>query len=124
MTTKDEPNQNNTNTECEYLRLGKFFFISSLYKAIAFSSENLQIIVNPLHLGNPKTYMYETVMAQMTQMKYRIMLYIIGVYNVWKGKCKKDLQTQESNLTPLGMYNGLSQVNCIKPEGIIIYSQT
>ena len=41
---------------------------------------------------------------------------------------KKDLQTKEYffflnyNLTPLDMYIGLSQVYCIKPEGIIYYN--
>ena len=50
-----------------------------------------------------------------------IMLHSIWIYTICKGK--KDLQTNEFNifenynLTPLDMYNGLSQVYCIKPEG-------
>ena len=47
---------------------------------------------------------------------------------------KKDLQTKQNkttnatfknyNLTPLGMYSGLSKVYCIKPEGKIhLYTQ-
>ena len=56
-------------------------------------------------------------------MKYSIMLYFFRVYTVCKGK--KDIQTKEYNiflnynLKPLDMYNGLSQVYCIKPEGIM-----
>ena len=55
-----------------------------------------------------------------TQMKCCIMLHFIRVYTVCK--CKKDLQTKNTiffynyNLTPLDMYNGLSQVYCIKAE--------
>ena len=58
-----------------------------------------------------------------TKMKCSIMLHFIRVYTVCKGQ--KDLQTKEYNIlkkyiynrTPLDMYNGLSQSNCIKPEG-------
>ena len=32
---------------------------------------------------------------------------------------KKDLHFEQYNLTPLDMYNELSQVYCIKPEGRI-----
>ena len=54
-------------------------------------------------------------------MKCSTMLHFIRVYTV----CihKKDLQTKiqyflkNYNLTPPDMYNGLSQVYCIKPEG-------
>ena len=48
---------------------------------------------------------------------------IISVYTDCKGK--QDLLTKENNflgnynLTPLDMYNGLSQVYCIRPEGRI-----
>ena len=56
-------------------------------------------------------------------MKCSIMLHFIRVYTVCKGK--KDIQTKNMisfenyNLAPLVMYNGLSQVYCIKPEDII-----
>ena len=56
-------------------------------------------------------------------MKCCIMRHFIRVYTVCKGK--KDFQTKNTivfekyNLTPLYMYNGLSQVYCIKPEGRI-----
>ena len=57
-----------------------------------------------------------------TQMKCSIMLHFIRVLTVCKAK--KDIQTniiflENYNLTPLDMYNGLSEVYCIKPEGII-----
>ena len=51
------------------------------------------------------------------------MLHFIRVCTVCKGK--KDIQTKEYilfskyNLTHLDMYNGLSQVYCIIPEGRI-----
>ena len=54
------------------------------------------------------------------------MQHFIMVRTVCKGK--NDFHTKEYNifffflkinLTPLDMYNGLSQVYCIKPEGII-----
>ena len=51
------------------------------------------------------------------------MLHFIRAYTFCKGK--KDLQTKENifflnyNLTPLDMYNGLSQVYLIKLEGRI-----
>ena len=54
-------------------------------------------------------------------MRYFIMGYTVTV------KIKKDLQTKNSlffenyNLTPLDMYNGLSQVYFIKPEGRMIH---
>ena len=54
-------------------------------------------------------------------MKFRIMRHFIRVCTVCHGK--KDLQTkntiffENTNLTPLDMYNELSQVYCIKPEG-------
>ena len=54
-------------------------------------------------------------------MKCSIMLHFIRVYTVCEGK--KDLLTKECNilfnynLTPLDIYNGLSQVYCLKPEG-------
>ena len=52
------------------------------------------------------------------------MRYFMRVYTVCKGK--KDLQAKKNtifftnnNLTPLDIYNGPSQVYCIKPEGRI-----
>ena len=69
----------------------------------------------------PKRVLLQTVM---TQMKCSIMLHFIRVYAVCKGK--KDLQTKQYNisflnynLTSLDMYNGLSQLYCIKKEGRI-----
>ena len=67
----------------------------------------------------PKGVLLHTVK---TQMKCSKMLHFIRVYTVCKGK--KDLQTKKYilfnfNLTPLDIYNGLSQVNCFKPEGRI-----
>ena len=62
----------------------------------------------------PKRVLLQTVK---TQMKCSKMLHFTRVYTVCKGK--KDLQTKEyNNLTPLDMYNGLSQAYCIKPEGV------
>ena len=55
------------------------------------------------------------------------MQHFIKVYTVCKGK--KDIQAKQTifwgkyNLTPLDMYNALSQVYCIKPEGRIHYIQ-
>ena len=59
-----------------------------------------------------------------TQMKCSIiMLHFIRVYTVCKVKMifrqKNTIFFLNYNLIPLGMYNGSSQVYCIKPEGII-----
>ena len=58
-----------------------------------------------------------------TSMKSDTMRHFIKVYTVCQGK-KDHLQTKYNvsfnyNQTPLDMYNGLSQVYCIKPEGRI-----
>ena len=48
------------------------------------------------------------------------MLHFIWVYTVRNGrKIFKIIQycIENYNLTPIDMYNGLSQVYCIKPEG-------
>ena len=51
--------------------------------------------------------------------------YIIRVYTVCKAKKKRTTDKriqyffENYNLTPLDMYNGLSQVYCIKPEELI-----
>ena len=57
-----------------------------------------------------------------TWMKCSIILHFIRIYTVCKGK--KDLRQKNTisfnyNLTPLDMYNGLSQGYCIKLEGRI-----
>ena len=54
-----------------------------------------------------------------TQMKCSIMLHFISVYTVKvkKRSSEKKQIFKNDNLTPLDMYNGLSQVYCIKPEG-------
>ena len=58
-----------------------------------------------------------------TQMKCSIMLHFIRVYTVWKGKKifsqKNTICFWNYNLPPLDRHNGLSQVYCIKQEGII-----
>ena len=45
-------------------------------------------------------------------------LHFIKVYTVCKVK-KKPMLFENYNLAPLKMYNGLSQVICIKPDGLI-----
>ena len=54
-----------------------------------------------------------------TQIKCSIMLHFIRVYTVCKGKKdlrqKNTLSFQNYNLTPLDVYNGPSEVYCIKP---------
>ena len=72
----------------------------------------------------PKQVLLQTVK---TQMKCNIMLHFIMVYTVCKGK--KILRQKNKKkffliitLPPLDMYNGLSQVCCIKPEGRIQFS--
>ena len=69
----------------------------------------------------PKRVLLQTVK---TQMKCSKMLHFIGVYTVWKGK--KDLQTKEYNffsytLTPLDMYNEISQVYCIRRKNPLVF---
>ena len=58
-----------------------------------------------------------------TQMKCRIMKK--RVYTVCYHNGKKDIQAKKRffnlNLTPLDMYNGTSQVYCVKREGKIPY---
>ena len=70
--------------------------------------------------GNPKTSTF----ANSEDQDEMPLQYLIRVCTVCKGKI--DLQTKEYNiflenynLTPLDMYNGLSQVYCIEPEGRI-----
>ena len=56
-------------------------------------------------------------------MKCRIMRDFISVYTICCGKknhdTKKDKTLENYNLTSLDMYNVLSKVYCIKPEGRI-----
>ena len=65
----------------------------------------------------PKWVLLQTVK---TQMKCHTMQHFIRAYTVCKGK--KDLQTKIqyflkiNSLTPLDMYNGISQLYCLKPE--------
>ena len=62
-------------------------------------------------------------------MKCHIMRHFIKVYTVcWVKKISRRKQTNTTfknyNLTPQGMYSGLSKVYCIKPEGKIhLYTQ-
>ena len=67
---------------------------------------------------NPKRVLLQTVK---TQMKCSIMLHFMGVYTVCNGKKKEKIFFENQHLTSLDMYNGLSQVYCIKPEGRIHY---
>ena len=55
------------------------------------------------------------------QMKCLIMRHFIRVYTVKVKNIRQKIQflKKKYNLTPLDMYNGLSQVYCIKQEGRI-----
>ena len=63
----------------------------------------------------PKWVLLQTVK---TQMKLHIMWHFISVYTGCRGK-KIFRQKIQYNLTLLDIYNGPSQVHCIKPEGRI-----
>ena len=60
-------------------------------------------------------------------MKCHIMRHFIKVYAVCKVKKifrQKNTTFKNYNLTPQGIYSGLSKVYCIKPEGKIhLYTQ-
>ena len=45
-------------------------------------------------------------------------LHFVRVHTVCNGK-KEYNDFENYNLAPLKLYNGLSQVNCIKPDGLI-----
>ena len=75
--------------------------------------ENLTLYIRE----TPKQVLLQTLK---TLMKCLIMWHFIRVYSVFKVKLssdKKYILTKNYNLTPPDMYNGLSQVYCIKPEG-------
>ena len=46
-------------------------------------------------------------------------LHFIRVYTVCKVKKANNVFFENYNLAPLKLYNGLSQVYCIKPDGLI-----
>ena len=78
------------------------------------------IIINSLYSGNHLT----SIFAISEDPDEMIMLHFITFYTVCKGKKRsgdKRIQSflENYNRTPLYMYNGLSHVYCIKPEGRI-----
>ena len=79
-----------------------------------------KLLFNPLHSGNPYTGTFAN-SDDPDEMQQNAAL-----HQGLQCKGKKYLQTKEYtffflnyNLNPLNMYNGLSQVYCIKPEGRI-----
>ena len=80
-------------------------------------------IFNPLYSGKPQMSTFANSEGPDGS---SIMLHFIRDYTVCKGKKKsldKRLECNKKkfhlNLTSLEMYNGLSQLDCIKPEGRI-----
>ena len=98
-----------------------------MYSGTAYMILYRQCVLEPNFLSNihltlciwetPKRVLLQTMN---TQMKYSIMLNVIRVYTVCKGK--NDLQTKETiyfenySVTCPDMYNRLSQIYCIRPE--------